>query len=453
MTSDGDAMSRLEMALEWSREPYFFPGGLIWLPLHFVLIALPSLLFKCSIWHGATAVVLLSGLLSIVLLFLLARKKFGDTVALVSALLLAVNPFHIKYSVLSMTEVPFIFFVLLAIWFLYLFLEKEKTVYLLAASLFLNCSSLIRFEGWIVSALLPFFLLYYGKSWRAFFLFGILNAVSIVGYMFVSITSTGNLIHGLTMSDLEVRYAYAAVENKWQHVWQGMRGEVVLPLWLSPFLFYGIYLGLRQRKELPLLFTGAFLLAFISWKVVRFETEPGWRYFSTGIVLLLPYLSLSIVELTKNMRWVRTVVVGVIAFFLVKHSVEQFTSIQQNLGDSNGIAEAADWIKARRKATEKVFYHAPGFDFPGFRLLSETPKEELYYPHYPGMKKFSNYEEYTPVVLMRLMQDTTYHYFVYRTETSTDSFLNLAEVKPAADSLFTLVYQEGKYKILQSKHP
>ncbi len=448
MVSDGDAMSRLEMAWEWAQDPYLLPGGLIWLPFHFALIGFPTYLLNVSIWQSSTAVTLLCSLLSFPLLFSISKKRFNTAVALLACLLLAVNPFHIKYSVLSMTEVPFVFFALAAIWCFYMFIEKGVMSYLVASSIFLNCCSLIRFEGWIISALLTFNLLYYGKGIRLVVVYGCLNVLSIAFYILISYTTTGNLIHGLVMSDKEVRFAYAAINDKWMHVINGMKWERVLPLWLLPFLFYGVYIGIKKKIELPYLFTGLFLLFLITWKVLRFETEPAWRYFSVSLIILLPYLSLAILNISNQIALFRLSLIAIISILLLKQSVVQFNDISKSLGDTNGTVIAAEWLSHQRKPNQKVFYHSNDFSFSGFRILSNTPKTDLYYPHYPGMKKFSNYEEFTPVVLTRLVVDSTFSYFVYRQNTTTDSFFQINSIKHLKDSLLKKGKDANDFRVL-----
>jgi 4-amino-4-deoxy-L-arabinose transferase-like glycosyltransferase len=133
--------------------------------------------------------------------YLLVKEKMGTSTALFSVFILAINPFHIRYSVLTMTEVPFIFFSMCALLFLFRFIKFGNFSSLLLSSLFLSCGNMIRFEGSIISVLFSLYLLYYYRGLGSFILYFFKNYFStILVYMIISYTINGHLIHGLVMS-------------------------------------------------------------------------------------------------------------------------------------------------------------------------------------------------------------------------------------------------------------
>ena len=206
---EGDAMTRLETAKLWAQDTSGIPGGLIWLPMHFWLLSLPILL-GCDPYSGAVIITSLLGTLTLIPLYKLTRLLWNKQTALLSCFMLTINPFHIKYSILTMSEVPFLFFALTSLTFLYYYLHKKSSdLYLILSSLSVMFCSLLRFEGWIISAILPLTLFYYKMNPKKALLLITLNFTPIVMYIISSLQETGTWIYGLSMSDKEVYFAYA----------------------------------------------------------------------------------------------------------------------------------------------------------------------------------------------------------------------------------------------------
>lgn len=451
MVDEGDAMSRMEMAIDWHHNTQNLPGGLIWLPLHFVLLALPSFCGFQAI-KGGMAVTLLFGLATFPVLYLLIRKQFDSRVALLSCLILAFNPFHIKFSVLTMTEVPFLFFSLSAFFLTYRYSDTGGWGNLASAAFCLNAASLIRFEGWILSALLPLVLLYNNKKIVPFLLFGVLNSAAIIWYMCYSYLHTGHLIHGLTMSDTEVRYAYEAIDRKLNHIVNGLWWDEVYPFWLLPFWALGVWMGVSRRKEMPLIFIGSFLIAFVSWKIFRLQSEPAWRYLSTGLFFLLPFLAWYLLEITSFSMLRRWMLISCIMLGLAAKVGAKYVQIKYYSGTTPEFFETADWLKKQRTTNEKIVYDTDGFTFSAFRMLANLRREDMYYPHYPGMQKFKNYESYSSNVFLRLIRQPEYSWVVIQKKSSTHLLLQKAEVHHETIYCLDSMFSNNEFVIYRVNH-
>ena len=95
--------------------------------------------------------VLVIALLGIVFYYLIAFKiSRNEKVAVISAALLAFNPFYFASSYTFMTDVPFLVFLLGSVYFFTLYFEKEKVKHLVIATLFALIATMIRQLGLLI---------------------------------------------------------------------------------------------------------------------------------------------------------------------------------------------------------------------------------------------------------------------------------------------------------------
>ncbi|MDB5284565.1 MAG: hypothetical protein JWO06_3640 [Bacteroidota bacterium] len=424
---EGDAISRLAQAKTWFESPHGIPGGLVWLPVHHWIIGLPSWLGMDAL-YGGRFITLILGLLTFPVLYKLVSLRFNTGVALIACALLAVDPFHIKFSVITMSEVPFIFFVFAAFLNVFKYLESRKLVFLFLASLCVNCCNMIRFEGWIIAGLLPFLLLYYERNFYKFLLFGALNGLTIVAYMLISYSSTGHLIEGLVISDLTVKITYATNADPWGYIRRGLSTGFVLPIWMMFCTAVGVLFALKKRKEIPWLLIALFLLVLISWKVIRLTNEPFWRYFSTGLFLLLPFAAwvlFEAIERNKRIAFVIGIFAATFCYVQIRHE-HDFAKSATNV--IPGYQETASWIKGTLKTGEKYIYDAAP-DYTAFALLSNTKMSDVYHPYPPEMKIYDFYEPFTASVVLHTIRIPGYKYIVVQRGLQADSILSLPQVR------------------------
>ncbi|MFC1741067.1 ArnT family glycosyltransferase [Nanoarchaeota archaeon] len=104
--------------------------------------------------------------LSVILLFLLLRKQFNDSVAYLACFFFAVSPFEMAFSRIGLLDSALIFYCLLAFWFLIEGLERKKVsfIYLSAIVWFVN-STTTNIRGAVpILAILPCIYFYLMKQ-------------------------------------------------------------------------------------------------------------------------------------------------------------------------------------------------------------------------------------------------------------------------------------------------
>lgn len=101
------------------------------------------------------------GVASVYLLYLIGKRLFGKYVGLIAAFFLAISPLHVRDSHYITTDVPFLFFVLLSLFFLIRLAESGKRKWYILSGLFIGLSVTIRYFpiaalAYPVAALLDF---------------------------------------------------------------------------------------------------------------------------------------------------------------------------------------------------------------------------------------------------------------------------------------------------------
>ncbi|HSM56418.1 MAG TPA: glycosyltransferase family 39 protein [Candidatus Sulfomarinibacteraceae bacterium] len=106
-------------------------------PLSRIATALSLDLLGISEW-SARLTPAIFGVLTVVLLYFVAREMFGFTTALMASLLLAINPWHLYWSQNARFYTALLLFFTLALFLFYMGLERDRPLYLLASLFFLG---------------------------------------------------------------------------------------------------------------------------------------------------------------------------------------------------------------------------------------------------------------------------------------------------------------------------
>lgn len=107
---------------------------------------------KAGQWLSATC-----GALTVVPLYLLARRIFDKEIALAGSLFYIICPDLVRYSAEVLRDIPFLFLYLVTIWLGYKGIKDDEKLPLLLAGLFIPVATSLRQEG---SLLLPIFTFY-----------------------------------------------------------------------------------------------------------------------------------------------------------------------------------------------------------------------------------------------------------------------------------------------------
>src|SRR4030043_822056 len=89
----------------------------------------------------------LCGALTVIPLFLLARRIFDEKIALWGSIFYAICPLLVQYSAEVLRDIPFVFFYTTALWWGYKGIKDGKLVFVALSSFFIAISASLRIEG------------------------------------------------------------------------------------------------------------------------------------------------------------------------------------------------------------------------------------------------------------------------------------------------------------------
>jgi len=138
---------------EYVREAAWFIGEggrpMPWKPFGYpLLVSMGFLLFGVQDFV-AIGVSAFMGVLTVLMVFLMARKLFNERIALLASALLSVMEYHIIYSRIAITDASFTFFLTLSLYLFLIALEKNKVKYFALFGLLAGITMDIRFIGFL----------------------------------------------------------------------------------------------------------------------------------------------------------------------------------------------------------------------------------------------------------------------------------------------------------------
>ncbi len=289
---NGDSGARLYKSYFWAFKPKLF-SGFDWLPMQFYMLGSIIWITGDVVWSPRVFTLLL-GALSVVPFYFLVQHIWGTFNAGLSSIFFALRPIHIKLSVITMSEVPFLFLMIMAAFYFFKYMKdtsSRRNMYLTV--FYLSCAGMMRMEAWVYSALFTIVLFINGNSLTTVAKF--LSRISIVPLFVIILSwlSTGDPFRSINYSDFEVtqwflEYPMLAEGNLTRSL------ENSFTYFSRFFIPLGIFLSLTNRKSnfFLLIFLIPFLLTV--YKMFNLTLTGQERYFTTAIVLSLPFYFVAI---------------------------------------------------------------------------------------------------------------------------------------------------------------
>ncbi|MCI0415683.1 glycosyltransferase family 39 protein [bacterium] len=262
ITNEGDSVSRILISWDWLENPTFITHG-GWGPLHFYLIAGALWLWFDPV-HSPALLHIFISIITAIPLWAFVRREWGETAALFVSAAYLFYPLSFRLGFLPTSEIPVLFFVASAMYFLSVARAEEKSSHAILAGLSMTFAASLRIEPW---TLIPLFAILLWGKWKLLGLYLISAAVFPIFWMI------GNLQHGLDP------IAHLTIVRDWQLKVEGINEglnaqEVVRRLIYFPAT---IFFGLT-----PPLAVFCFTGMFWAWKD---KTKRAW---SIPFLVLLP---------------------------------------------------------------------------------------------------------------------------------------------------------------------
>ena len=362
-----DEFGRIVLAARWAQQPYWiWQGG--WLPFGEYLFGSALFFFRELLWVPRY-IAIFFGLISIIFIYYLSIALFSDQqIALLSSLLMAVNPIHLQLSSVPLTDMLYGALVIGMAWSFSLFLKSSDVKAAVLAAIFMAFANGFRFEAWVVSVVFSAFLLVNiiskvrqnGNNKKIFTLIGSL----ILPWIFPSLWIASNYLRsGQILSSLEIVRVYkatwqAAGTDYFAYARAFFSTDPLLAI-LAPF---GLLLLLKHgcQPRFKLWYLCLCTIPFLTFIALhRGQIEPAgimFRYMGLYIFIFYPaeanLIISSLRHFTTSERMNRTILMLVVILFLIFQVNNNFLLIN-NDQTSNGL-EVGQTIRAIRKTRPEI---------------------------------------------------------------------------------------------------
>jgi len=311
---DADAISRIYLSLSFAESPRIIQTG-NWPPLFFYLMGGALKLYENQFFTPVFVNIVLSALL-LFPLYSLFRRHFNEKIAFLLCIIFSFSPIVFRLSLLAMSEIPYLFFVVLSLNALSKSLVEKKVIWSLLAGLFMTVAGGIRYESWILGALIACFLAYY-KSPKEFLLFFISFALFPVYWLISNFIHADDALSSFMWAiDLSESKSSLSFESILRRIWWF---PLSLMFAFGPVAFYFFIRELKhfQKDKIgrPVLIVFAVFLGIWIINALRGSLLLQHRFAVTLFLLSLPVIGYYFQRKSKRLE-TKTLIFAVSAFFL-----------------------------------------------------------------------------------------------------------------------------------------
>jgi hypothetical protein len=347
----------------------------IWSPLYLYITAravslagnIPAFFSGC----GSPGDILILRLLTLFFCFLsifpfyyLVKIIFNERAALISAFLMAVFPFNIRWSSIPLELNIFIFCMLSALALFFRYKKTGNIKDLAISSLMLFFACLFRVEGWLYIPILGAMLFARkGRDYRHIMVFAFIALAGPVIWMGIEYHFTGDCLYYLhKTSQIAARVFSLSQCSMEEKVWYWpveLYREISLPVFLLALL--GVFYEIKKRKEFGLL-----SVAFIPVLVFMFASSVSSisltrRYMLLNGILILPYAGMVI---EKFRRFGKIIFSALLVLFLLLASVNSYLRLKADLPRfSSSERSLIDWCGRNIGPSEMLLVETEDWDF------------------------------------------------------------------------------------------
>jgi hypothetical protein len=345
-----DPDERIRVAVRWLNVKEgrpLFPGDL-WLPLHFYLIAL-TVKFFGNIPVAPRLTHLIIAVLTIIPFYKLVITVFDRKTAILSGILLVFYPVHILCSITTLSEGPFLFFMVIFLYLFFKYNESNDPRLFFASCFFFICATMIRYEAWPFIILAPLLLLI-KKRRKMSFIF-----LCIVLFFPVLWISTAHDSYSNIMTMVNMTYAGVKYDSKNLLYWIMSTSEYLSWPFIA-LLVLGVLTSIKDKKKFYLALFPLFTLIFLSYGTFSYKIAKNIEFSLFPVSLLIPFAIASFLRLF-NKKTLEKTLAFILLFFILHHmSIRTINTLNGCKYDTH-IKEVAEYLKTHMAANTKVLLH------------------------------------------------------------------------------------------------
>ncbi len=355
---DADAVSRVYLSLEFANNPFIINSG-NWPPVFFYIMGTALKIYD----NQFVTPVLVNIIFSILILFPLfnlLKRFFGDKISLLLCVFFSFSPIVFRMSMLAMSEIPYLFFVILSIWILLKGLTESKSSYVFISGLLMSIAGGIRYESWILGVLVIIFLAYFKTKKEAVF-FSLTFVLIPTYWILSSLIYTNDALNSFNWAiNLSEKESIKSIDSLFRRIWWY---PLSLMFAFGPIAFFFFIRELKNYKSSKVSFTLflIFIIFFVIWIInsLRGSLLLQHRFSITLFLLSFPLLGFYFKK-NQNKIVFKTFIFSLSAFLLAfiysskgarpiprlltKDAVEVSNIINNNINSNSGfICDFWNW--------------------------------------------------------------------------------------------------------------
>lgn len=311
---DADGVSRVYLSLEFANNPFIINSG-NWPPVFFYVMGTALKIYD----NQFVTPVLVNIIFSILLLFPLfnlLKRYFGDKISLSLCVFFSFSPIVFRMSMLAMSEISYLFFVILSINVLLKGLTESKVYWVFIAGLLMTIAGGIRYESWILGVFVVIGLAYFKTKKEAIFFaltFILIPTYWILSSFIYTNEALNSFNWAINLSDKE---SIKSIDSLLRRIWWY---PLSLMFAFGPIAFFFFIKELKNYKLNKVSFTLfiIFILFFSLWigNSIRGSLLLQHRFSITLFLLSFPFLGFYF-KRNQNKIVLKTLIFSLSAFLL-----------------------------------------------------------------------------------------------------------------------------------------
>jgi hypothetical protein len=384
----GDDFYRALIAYEWSKAPFISStaigsASVLWLPFHYYLVGVVLKIFP-EVWLAPILVSLTFSLLTLLMIFFVARKLVDATVGLLAVVMAAFFPWEVWLSVSGIAATIYQFFILTGLYFTIKWRESLRSLDLFLASGAFLCTTMLRPEGWFFTLIFSGYIgFHFLQLWKQFkrhhklmISLAILLPWSFIAYwLYFNYTAYGDMLYFVTLSKENYQIEAREVDSLAIRLFQ----YPFILFVVSPTLFVlsilslaGILKRRTQARNIYVLFVlSTFALQILASINGSGTNSTPQRYVVMYVILFIPLIASLLWRCLK--RWGRKgsvfLAIGFLLFlsYNLVHSFEYSRDFEDEAKVGKFLRKM--WEKGKLQRTDVICTERT---FRGFIGLSHT---------------------------------------------------------------------------------
>jgi len=302
-TIDADAVSRTFLSMDWLEHPKWIGEG-VWLPIHYYLNGFALMIWNDQVFSPAVLNTLLS-IASIPPIYHLSKREFSINGALFVAAIFAFSPILFRNQFMALSETSYLFFVVHALNLLSKGMKDERIVLFALSGLLLTVAAGIRYEAWLIMAVIGLFLVF--RSFKNAFIYGSFALLFPISWLVSNYLLSGNAFTSLSGNHrwtLEImdNNANVDLETSLRRIWFFPFSLLIA---IGPpaayFALKGSFREIRAngwnfKKLLGILFI--LMLLFFIYNSFQGTLLLQHRFIGSLVILTLPFAALGFQQLS-----------------------------------------------------------------------------------------------------------------------------------------------------------